>query len=95
MSFAVGPERFAVVVPCVAGRGSVRCAEACAAKGLTLARIESIENNDFVAQFLTASLWIGANDLQTPGQWYWPSATSDSDELFWSGGLDGSQQNLP
>ena len=66
---------------------------ACAAKGLTMARIESLSNNRFVAQFLTAPLWIGANDLQTPGQWYWPSATSDSDELFWSGGLDGSPQS--
>jgi len=66
---------------------------ACQAKGLTLARIDGFMDNLFIAQFLTGPVWIGANDLQTPGQWYWPSATSDSDKLFWSGGADGGQQN--
>jgi hypothetical protein len=77
------------------GAGATRMAAqaACAAKGLTLARIESSEENNDVAQLMTARLWIGANDLQTPGQWFWSSATSDSDTLFWSGGLDGSRQN--
>lgn len=77
------------------GAGVARMAAqaACAAKGLSLARIESTDDNTYVSQLLAARLWIGANDLQTPGQWYWSSATSDSDALFWSGGLDGSQQN--
>jgi hypothetical protein len=66
---------------------------ACQAKGLTLARIDGFMDNDYVAQLLTAPLWIGANDLQTAGQWYWPSATSDSDKLFWSGGPDGGQES--
>jgi hypothetical protein len=66
---------------------------ACQAKGLTLARIDTVADNDFLTGLLTAPLWLGANDLQTPGQWYWPSATSDSDKLFWSGGADGSQQS--
>jgi hypothetical protein len=66
---------------------------ACQAKGLTLARIDGYSDNQFVIQLLTEPLWLGANALQTPGQWYWPSATSDSDKLFWSGGADGSQQS--
>jgi hypothetical protein len=66
---------------------------ACQSRGLTLARIDTVMDNSFVAQLLTAPLWIGANDLQTPGQWYWPSATTDSDKLFWSGGADGGQEN--
>ena len=66
---------------------------ACQAKGLTLARIDGSQDNLFVTELLTAPLWIGANDLQTPGQWYWPSSTSDSDKLFWSGGPDGSQES--
>jgi len=66
---------------------------ACQAKGLTLARIDSISDNNFMTQILTAPLWIGANDLQTAGEWYWPSSTSDSDKLMWSGGADGSQQS--
>ena len=63
---------------------------ACAAKGLTLPRIQSLFENRFVAGLLTSPIWIGANSLQTPGQWYWSSATSDSDTLFWNGGPDGS-----
>ena len=66
---------------------------ACAAKGLTLARIESIDESDFITGLMTARLWIGANDLQTAGQWYWSSATSNSDTLLWEGGVDGSRQN--
>jgi hypothetical protein len=66
---------------------------ACAAKGLSLARIQSVSDDWFLAEFITAPTWIGANDLGTPGQWYWSSATSDSDALFWSGAADGMQQN--
>jgi hypothetical protein len=66
---------------------------ACAAKGLTLARLETIDENRFVVQLTTSPLWIGANDLQTPGQWYWSSPTSNSDLLVWEGGADGSRQN--
>jgi hypothetical protein len=77
------------------GAGVTRAAAqaACAAKGLTLAQIYSLDDNRFVAQLLTSTLWIGANDLATPGEWYWSSPTSDSGALFWSGGLDGSNQN--
>jgi Lectin C-type domain len=77
------------------GGGVTRAAAqaACAAKGMSLARIETISEVEDLQPFLTDSLWIGANDLQTPGEWYWSSATSDSDALFWAGGLDGSQEN--
>jgi hypothetical protein len=67
---------------------------ACAAKGLTLARVESISDDRFFTKLLTASLWIGANDLTTPGDWYWPSATSETDYQLWAGGPDGSRQNF-
>jgi hypothetical protein len=78
-----------------AGGGVTRAAaqSACQAKGLTLGRIDSYSDNQWLIPFLTAPLWIGANDLRTSGQWYWPSATSDSDKLFWSGGADGGQQS--
>jgi hypothetical protein len=66
---------------------------ACAAKGLTLVRIQSLFENRFLAGLLTSPVWIGANSLQTPGQWYWSSATSDSDTLFWNGGPDGSRED--
>ena len=60
---------------------------ACAAKGLTLARIESIDDSDFITGLMTARLWIGANDLQTAGQWYCrrprPTATPCSGKAAW------------
>jgi hypothetical protein len=77
------------------GGGTTRAAAetACQSTGLALARINTSDDDDFLASLLTAPLWIGANDLATPGQWYWPSSTSDSDKLIWSGGADGSQEN--
>jgi hypothetical protein len=77
------------------GPGATRTAAqaACAAKGLALARIGTGEENQFIAQLITSRVWLGANDLQTPGQWYWSSPTSDSDTLLWSGGADGGRQN--
>jgi hypothetical protein len=65
----------------------------CAARGLTLARIQSTGENVFVAQLITSPAWIGANALQTPGQWYWSSATSDSETLLWSGGPNGMRSD--
>jgi Lectin C-type domain len=73
--------------------GWMAAQSACAAKGLTLARIETTDENSFLAQLTTSPIWIGANDLQTPGQWYWSSATTNSDLLLWDGGVDGSRQN--
>lgn len=77
------------------GAGATRSAAeaACEAKGMTLATIYSLTDNGDLAQLITTRVWIGANDLQTPGQWYWPTTTSNSGELFWSGGPDGGQQN--
>lgn len=77
------------------GAGATRTAAeaACAAKGMTLASIYSLTDNRDLAQLVTTPVWIGANDLQTPGQWYWSSTTSNSGMLLWSGGPDGGQQN--
>jgi hypothetical protein len=66
---------------------------ACAAKGLALLRIQTGDENAFIASLIASPVWIGANDLDTPGQWYWPSATSNSDSQIWSGGADGGSPN--
>jgi hypothetical protein len=66
---------------------------ACAAKGMTLVRIQSPDENDFLARLLAARVWIGANDLDAPGKWYWSSATSNSDTQFWSGNADGGRED--
>ncbi len=65
----------------------------CASKGLTLARLSTVDENRFVANLVTSPTWLGANDLQTSGQWYWASPTTNSDVLLWEGGPDGSRQN--
>jgi hypothetical protein len=65
----------------------------CAARGLSLARIETPDDNRFIASLIAFPVWLGANDLQTPGDWYFSSSTSDSAFLFWTGGPDGGQQN--
>jgi hypothetical protein len=67
---------------------------ACAAKGLSLARIQTLSQNRAITRLLPSRVWIGANDLDTPGQWYWSSPTSNSDLQFWSGGLDGGPQDF-
>ncbi len=66
---------------------------ACAAKGLSLVRIQTGDENAFIAGLIASPVWIGANDLDTPGQWYWPSPTSNSDSQIWSGGADGGSPN--
>jgi hypothetical protein len=66
---------------------------ACSAKGLTLTRINTPDENRFITQFLTAPLWLGANDLTTSGQWMWSQPGSNNGDLFWSGGANGSRQN--
>jgi len=62
----------------------------CSAKGLTLTRIDSLDQNRFIDRLITAPLWLGANDLTFVGTWRWAApGTSDGDQ-FWSGGPSGS-----
>jgi hypothetical protein len=89
-----GPGCVAEAADAVAAPATRAAAQsACQAKGLTLARIDTLDDDRFLAKLLTAPLWLGANDLQTPGQWYWPSSTKDNDKLMWSGGPDGGMEN--
>jgi hypothetical protein len=67
--------------------------QACSAKGLTLTRIDTPDENRFIAQFLTAPMWLGANDLTTSGQWRWSKPNSNDGDLFWVGDATGTRQN--
>ncbi len=67
--------------------------QACSAKGLTLTRIDTPDENRFIAQFLTIPLWLGANDITTSDQWRWSKPNSVNGDLFWVGGPSGSRQN--
>ena len=66
---------------------------ACTAKGLTLARIHSLDENRFVAQLLPSPLWLGANDITTSGTWDWSAPGTNNGQQFWSGGPTGTPVN--
>ena len=66
----------------------------CGAKGLTLTRIDSLQENRFVAQFLTSPIWLGANDISASGTWRWTAPPNNNNgDIFWSGGLAGAPVN--
>lgn len=66
---------------------------ACSAKGLTLNRISTPDENRLIASMLTGPAWLGANDLATSGQWRWSAPNNNSGDLFWVGGPTGTPQN--
>jgi hypothetical protein len=66
---------------------------ACTAKGETLNRITTLQENRFIAAFLAAPIWLGANDLTTSGQWRWAAPGTNNGDLFWSGGPTGAPVN--
>ncbi|MGO9835079.1 MAG: C-type lectin domain-containing protein [Polyangiaceae bacterium] len=66
---------------------------ACTAKGLTLLQVNSLDENRFIAQFLTTPIWLGANDITTSGTWDWSFPGSSNGVQFWSGGATGTRVN--
>jgi hypothetical protein len=66
--------------------------QACAAKQMTLARIDGFSENLFIRKQITKPMWIGANSITTSGNWRW-SVPGSNDDQFWAGGVTGSQRN--
>jgi hypothetical protein len=68
--------------------------DVCTDAGGFLVAIESAQEQQYIADhpdWETESIWIGANDLQTEGQWYQPSIDGQQGGgLFWSGDASGS-----
>ena len=68
--------------------------DVCAGAGGYLVAIESAEEQQYIADhpdWGAESIWIGANDRQTEGQWYQPSIDGQQGGgLFWSGDASGS-----
>ncbi len=58
----------------------------CASVGMQLAKIDSPEENNFLARRLTKEAWLGATDSAVPGEWRWLQGSS----LLWSGGPAGT-----
>jgi hypothetical protein len=67
----------------------------CASKGMTLARIDTYEQNRLVGDTLKSlgitSAWIGANSRAAANVWRWAKTGSDSGDQFWQGGAGGSK----
>jgi hypothetical protein len=60
------------------------------ADGAKIADINSDVENLFLTTHMNASaMWVGANDNDTPGEWYWAGHAEDSGEKFWTGGSAG------
>ena len=72
------------------GQSRDGAAQVCSAKGLTLTRIDSFEQNRFLHRQLTKPLWLGANSLSAPNVWRWAAAGSNDGDVFWSGGANGA-----
>jgi hypothetical protein len=65
--------------------------QACSAKGLALARIDSADENRFLRDFLKAPAWIGANSITTANNWRWSTAATDNGDQFWAGAVSGAR----
>lgn len=63
---------------------------ACSNKGMTLLRIDSLLENRFIASFITAPIWLGANDIAVSGTWRWSAPGTNNGDQFWSGGPAGT-----
>ncbi len=66
---------------------------ACRSKQMSLVRINSPAENDFVTRFATAPTWIGANSLGASGVWRWANVTTNNGDQFWQGAANGAQRN--
>jgi len=62
--------------------------QACEAFGGSLVLISSGTENDDVADLAERATWIGANDIDTEGDWLWPDGTSVGYDSWLSGEPD-------
>ena len=61
-----------------------------AVDGRKLVQIDSLVENAFVAKNVGAvSMWTGANDRTTDGEWFWNSHADDTGDKFWTAGAAG------
>jgi hypothetical protein len=55
-----------------------------------LARIDNAAENIAIARAISATTYIGANDISVEGAWRWATPTSINGSQFWSGAAAGS-----
>ena len=76
-----------------AGRTWQQAASSCAARGMRLARIDTVAENERLRGILPLRTWIGGNALGTAGAWRWAEDPTGAGEQFWMGGAQGSVLN--
>lgn len=70
---------------------------ACAAKGLILARSDTYQQNERIRTLLRSynltEAWLGGNQRTTVGNWRWSKVDSFDGDRFWNGGSSGAPVN--
>ena len=68
---------------------------ACTAKGLVMARVDTYEQNQriqgLLRSFNIAEAWLGGNQTAVANAWRWAKLSNLSGDQFWSGGATGSR----
>ena len=57
----------------------------------SLARVNTLAENDFLQNLVGAPWWTGANAQASPGNWRWASPSTNNGDPFWTGGPGGSR----
>lgn len=69
-------------------------AQACKAKGLIPARIDTYAQDQLIRKLLWSYniglAWLGGNQIAAAGAWRWATLTSSNGDQFWSGGVTGA-----
>lgn len=58
--------------------------------GQSLARIDSRGEDAILADFVSAPVWLGGNDLSAIGTWRWASGSNPDGDVFFAGGAPAS-----
>lgn len=62
--------------------------------GVDLVRIDDEAENDFVAELISGTSWIGANDRSVGTDWRWAQRPSDNGAQFWEASTSSSVNGL-
>jgi hypothetical protein len=78
-------------------KNQTNASNACSAKGLVLARVDTFEQNSRIQALLRSfnitEAWLGGNQLAVANAWRWAKLGSLSGDQFWSGAASGSRVN--
>lgn len=65
--------------------------ESCAAKGMALAKIDWLTENQFIQKLIAQPVWVGGNSVTSLGVWRWATQGSNDGDQFWAGDAAGTR----